>query len=320
MAQTHDPPAAVVTLTATTATGTFDGFVRSLLSRIHHDLNAQPRLSERLRAELQQWDPRIHLGPVSLGRYQNPSNAEVATGIDLLYTELSRLWNYHVSDRLAAVCLFIDDASNLLTVDKNALLSLRAVFQDLQGQKMVYPLIITDPENMFEATRNASAPVTRFFERLPIGPFTRRDTEEAIIEPLAAVHYPVTIEPSAVDIVYHRTLGHPYFVAFTMRELIDAAALASTTRIDGTFVVHQWSIVAERFSEEKFTAEWNQATDSERDVLVAIARGNAASQGNRSGTTLALRLVSKGLLTKRERGQYRLYHPLFQEYVLHQSE
>lgn len=317
MSQIHDPPVAVVTLTATTATGTFDGFVRSLLSRIYHDLSAQPRLSERLRSELQQWEPRIHLGPVSLARHPNSSDPGVATGIDLLYTELSRLWKQHVSDRLAAICLFIDDASNLLTVDKNALLSLRAVFQDLQGQKMVYPLIITGPENMFEATRDSSEPVTRFFERLPIGPFTRHDTEEAIMEPLAAVHYPVIIEPSAIDTVYDRTLGHPYFVAFTMRELIDAAALASATRIDGTFVVHQWPIVAERFGEEKFAAEWNQATDSERDVLVAIAHGNTVSQGNRSGATLALRLVNKGLLTKHGRGQYRLYHPLFQEYVLH---
>lgn len=60
-----------------------------------------------------------------------------------------------------------------------------------------------------------------------------------------------------------------------MREWMDVADLASATRIDDTLVIRQWSIVVERLGEEKFTAEWNQATDGERDVLVAIAHGNA---------------------------------------------
>jgi hypothetical protein len=59
------------------------------------------------------------------------------TGIDLLYAELSRLWLQYISDRLAAVLIFIDDANNLLAVDEKALLSIRALFQDLQGHKMV---------------------------------------------------------------------------------------------------------------------------------------------------------------------------------------
>lgn len=63
MAQVNDSPVGVVTMTATTATYGFDGFARSLLWRIHRDLSAQPRLSERLQFALRQWEPQIRLGP-----------------------------------------------------------------------------------------------------------------------------------------------------------------------------------------------------------------------------------------------------------------
>lgn len=180
---------------------------------------------------------------------------------------------------------------------------------------MVYPLIITGPEDMFEATRDASEPVMRFFERLPVGPFTRQDTQEAILEPLRAVHYPLHILPSATDAIYERTLGHPYFVSFAMRELIDSIAIQTLSVMDDYFVESHWHEVAERLGEEKFAAEWNQATDGEREVLESVAQNLPVSHAKRSGAALAARLVNKGLLVKRGRGQYALYHPLFAEYV-----
>lgn len=302
-------------MTATTASRGFDGFARSLLLRIRQDLSTQPRLNERVQRELGQWESQVRLGPVSITRRRSDVGQSEA-GIDALYTELSRLWTHYVSGQLVAVLIFIDDANNLLATDPHALLSLRALFQDLQGHKMVYPLVISGPENMFEATRDASEPVTRFFERLPIGPFTRQDTEEAVVEPLKAVHYPIIVESSAIDMLYARTLGHPYFVAFAMRELIDTAALQNTTVLDDRVVTQAWSTVAERLGEEKFAAEWNQATEAERDVLQSIARAEPISRAKRSGATLATRLVAKGLVLKQSRGQYTLYHPLFQEYVL----
>ncbi len=313
-AQMNDPPVGVVSMTATTATDGFDGFARSLLWRIQRDLTANPRLNEGVRNELAKWEPKVNLGPISVSRRAS-KELSAESGVDLLYAELSRLWNQHITGRLAAVLIFIDDANNLLEVDAKALLSLRAVFQDLQGHRMTYPLIITGPEDMFEATRDVSEPVTRFFERLPIGPFSRQDTDEAIVEPLKAVNHPLRVLPSAIDAVYARTLGHPYFASFSMRELVNAADILSLSKIDGQFVESHWSLVAERMGEEKFAAEWNQATDGEREVLGFVAQNLPMSQGKRSASALASRLVNKGLLVKRGRGQYALYHPLFAEYV-----
>ena len=89
MAQVNDSPVGVVTMTATTATYGFDGFARSLLWRIHRDLSAQPRLSERLQFALRQWEPQIRLGPVSVSR-RLPKETAMESGIDLLYAELGR--------------------------------------------------------------------------------------------------------------------------------------------------------------------------------------------------------------------------------------
>lgn len=136
------------------------------------------------------------------------------------------------------------------------------------------------------------------------------------MEPLNAVRYPIIVEPSAIDALYARTLGHPYFVAFAMREFIDVAALQDTEVLDNRAVTQSWPIVADRLGEEKFAAEWNQATEAERNVLQAIAKGEPVSRVGRNGGTFAARLVAKGLLIKQSRGQYALYHPLLREYVL----
>ncbi len=169
---------------------------------------------------------------------------------------------------------------------------------------------------MFEATRDVSEPMTRFFERVPVGPFTRSDTAEAIREPLRSIHYPLNIGESAIDRIYDQTLGHPYFVSFVMRELVDLAAAQNLMVMDEAFVDMHWLAITERLGEEKFAAEWHQATDGEREVLELVAQNLPVSHAKRSGTALAARLVSKGLLSKQGRGQYILYHPLFADYVL----
>ena len=64
--------------------------------------------------------------------------------------------------------------------------------------------------------------------------------------------------------------------------------------LDSWAVTQSWSIVADRLGEEKFVAEWNQATKAERSVLQTIAKGEPASRVTRWGGTFTGRLVAKG--------------------------
>ncbi len=187
MTAEFDPPALVVTLTLTSSTGGPEEMGGRLLVYAHEEIRGQTRWPDRLRAELERWQPS---GTVGALRASRQGDQRAAAGHPDLYLELLRLWREHLHNRVAGMVLLLDDAHLLLTRDPGALLSLRAVFQDLQGAGARYPLVITGPEGLFEAVRDVSEPVTRFFERMALGPFSLTDTAEAIRAALRAAATP----------------------------------------------------------------------------------------------------------------------------------
>ncbi|MDA8334114.1 MAG: hypothetical protein M0Z41_03820 [Peptococcaceae bacterium] len=195
LARAVDSPVGIVNLSATSAFLSFNEFALVLLHRIREDLRGHTGWSGRLRDEIVRWEPTVSVGPVP-GTRRNDSPG---FGVEILYAELRRLWEGHLKGNLAAVIFFLDDAQNVTKVDANILLTLRAVFQDLQGLGAVFPLVVTGPEDMFESTRDLAEPVTRFFERLPLGPFSREDTREAVTVPLTAAGHSLRVEEDAVE-------------------------------------------------------------------------------------------------------------------------
>ncbi len=312
MARTAAPTVGVVSLTVTSSLRSFDGFVAFLLDRTREQLRGQTRWSEPVQRELARWEPAVHLGPLSAARRSDPPSLGAAT----LYSELRRLWRSHAAHNLAAVAFFLDDIHNLLAVDPGLLLTIRAIFQDLQGDGAVFPLVVTGSEDMFEAARDVAEPVTRFFERVPLGPFSVEDTAAAVRDPLEAVHHDLRVEEDAVPWIWERAGGYPYFVAFIMREAVDVAVDGGYGRIDGRLLEREWPAIARQMAVEKFSVEWNSATAAEKDALRAVVSGAPLADAvGRSGAALASRLVRKGLLVRLGRGAYSAYHPLFAEYV-----
>jgi len=312
MARTGDAPVGIVNLSATSAFLNFNEFALLLLHRIREDLKGQTGWSRRIRDEILRWEPTISVGPISGTRRSDSP----VLGVEILYSELRRLWEGHLRGNVAAVIFFLDDVQNLTRVDPNILLTLRAVFQDLQGLGAVFPLVVTGPEDMFEAARDLAEPVTRFFERLLLAPFSREDTREAITTPLKAVDHPLLVEEDAVDFVWQRSGGHPYFVSFIMREAVDLTTDHEEPVLTEKLLTTYWPSIFGQMALDKFTVEWNSATAAERQVLRAVAEGTPIQvAAGKSGATLALRLTRKGLLLRHNRGEYVLYHPLFAAYV-----
>lgn len=315
LAETHEPALGVVTLSVTSAVGSIDGFCETLLQRIRSDLSAQMGLAERVRAEVDRWQPRLSVGPVSASRPPDRgAGAAAGRGVDQLYSELGRLWVRLSRCDLAGVLIFLDDIENLLAAEPSALLTLRSVFQDLQGRGCVFPLVITGPATLLDVGRDVSEPVTRFFDRMPLASFTLADTLEAIREPLRLNGATLAVADSAAARLWEKTGGHPYFVSFVMRELVDQAYAHDVQVIDAHWVDTLWPGVLGRLSSDRFELEWQACTAAERDVLRLVAAGTPSL--GRSGPSLASRLVSKGLLVRPARGVYALYHPLFRDYVL----
>lgn len=314
-----DPPALAVTLTVTSAM-TLPRLTHELMIRIHEEISTQKNWPERLREELLHWSPTVSVGPVHLTRHSS-KESEFAEGD--LYRELRRLWHEYLAGHISGLVVLLDDAHQLLVKDPNALLSLRGTFQDLQGSGARYPLVITGPDGLFEAVRDISEPITRFFERMRLGPFSLADSQAAIQGPLRSIDSPLTVNEDAIERLWQLTEGHPFFLTFAMRDIVQEATTTNQTLIKLEEVEAAWPSIATHLAAERFAVDWQSATEAEREVLRAIARDTQnmpiTQTVGRSGTALLVRLVKKGLVLRSKRGEYRLYHPLFKDYIFGES-
>jgi len=297
-----------VNFSATSAYVSFDEFARVFLRRFVESL---PK--SKLTQEFEKWEfQSIKVGMLSVKRKGEPP---IEGAVELLYRNMLDFWS-DIEKKSAGVVIFIDDVQNLLEIHPKALLALRTLFQDLQGAGARYPLVVTGPETLFGAVREVAEPVTRFFERMLLLPFTLQDTEEAIRHPLEIVKSPLRIEDKFVQKVYEKTLGHPYFVSFVMRDLVEAAYREETQLTEKLFEKY-WTPIIAHLEMEKFEEEWRTCSPTEKKVLSALAKQPNAPVTQTFGKQrpLLVRLIDKGLVKRRERGAYEIYHPLFAEYV-----
>ncbi len=91
--------------------------------------------------------------------------------------------------------------------------------------------MVTGPETLFEAVRDLSEPVTRFFEPMPLGPLSLEDTTQMVRGPLEVGHVPVELEDEANHALWNVTAGHPFFTAFAMRDLVRREGDAERLRV-----------------------------------------------------------------------------------------
>ena len=174
---------------------------------------------------------------------------------------------------------------------------------------------------MFEATRDVAEPVTRFFERMKLGMFSLEDTKEAIQTPLRQLNTGISVEEDAITMIWEKSLGHPFFLTFIMRDLVNRHLyLQKRSPIRLKDVMENWQETLAHLQDDKFHMEWKNATPAERNVLLALAtkskEESLVETVGKKGSGLLNRLLKKGLITKQERGNYELYHPLFKEFVL----
>ena len=80
-----------------------------------------------------------------------------------------------------------------------------------------------------------------------------------------------------------------------------------------------WDEIFRRLGKEKFSADLAQVTEREVQLLRALARCEEQEVNRKEFADYAriyfTRLTDKGLLIRTGRGHYRLYHPLFREFL-----
>ena len=317
LARETEVPPGVVVVGCTTGYGSLLGFTRSLIGSMKEEMLSLSDWSEAVRTELERWSVQIQLPGVALRRGQRQTPEEAANVAELLRSTLRRYWEQILEPAGKTLLFVLDDADLLQVMDPNALMILRAVFQDLHMYRARYGLVITGPSNLFGEVREVAEPVTRFFEHLPLREFDLGDTADAVRHPLQQVHAPIRVSDEAVGWVWEQSHGHPYFVAFIMRDVVDEAMKQKWDRIDVEHLQKCSPYVSAHLETEKFLAEWTYATPAERQILQALATGKHIGEGK---SALMSRLVRKNLIYRIERGQYAIYHPLFAEFVRNQVE
>lgn len=231
---------------------------------------------------------------------------------------LLQFWKKLKESRFDMVVIMLDDIQYVLDQDAGEILyDLRTDMQALSMKGALFTFVICTPERLFPHMRTVAEPFTRLFTRFELKPFDLDGTTEQIQKPLDVEKIPLKLSKPVIKEIHDLTRGHPYFISLAMKHFIDR--IPEGTGSANTFAAFCPDIM-EYFAGVKFNADFEKATETEREVLLKIAtlgepEFSPKEIGGRSKTTYVERLVAKGLITKIDRGKYTLYTPLFAEYL-----
>ena len=292
----------------------WDVFSSTLLNRLKQNYEASAGLKEKLRSELSKWKIAFSIPPVSIQREKK----EVAP---LLTDSLESLWKKHLEPSGVDVCLlFLDDAHYfLVTNQSDAYFTLRVNFQELARRGCNFALILTGPKLLFEEIVDVAEPFTRFFHPFYLEPFELEGSKEAIAKRIKASKLKLRVSDDVIAAIHKKTEGHPYFVMFTMYELINA--IGAKGRISGEDFGRHWSSIVATLENSVFKGRLAKVSEKEREVLIKISMRDellvspSMIKSVKGVPEFFSRLEQKGLLLRKERGQYQLFHSLFKDYL-----
>ena len=292
-------------------------FAEGLLDTFSEALANSRSATVRIQHELRNWK----ISRVSVGAFSADRTAPqffLSSGSAILKHGLRDAWRRFVRPAgFNGVIFFLDDLHNLGTPSRDAIaLSLRDQFQSFAVDGISCSVCFSAPLNYFSDIRSFAEPAVRFYDKVYLEPFTATET----LEYVAAVFGPKAANiQSFSEWLQEKTHGHPYFMAFICRQI---ATVAHRSLSQGTTTEH-WPAIFARLEREKFRSDLAQVPESEVQLLRVIARNSddhIAVRGLSAGDRMYFsRLTERGLLTRTGRGRYKLYHPLFREFLKQQS-
>jgi ABC-type dipeptide/oligopeptide/nickel transport system ATPase subunit len=299
-----------------------DDFCFLLLFKLNQDIASSANVSNKIREELKKWTiQNLQVGPFTIER-----RSEDAPRMPFiqLQSKLIELWNdYLAKENVDLVVIVIDDVHHLLSSVKDGILDLRTVFQSLPRYKCNYQLIITGPKDLFGNVRELAEPVVRFFNTYKLESLDLDETRELIKFPLKKAGLDILVNEKVIENIYEKTKGHPYFISSFIQILLDEC---DGKAIDQPFYKSLLPKISQRLETQKFDKDLEMVSDSEKDLLFTMARNEKeeislsdVTKSKRAVPKLLERLVEKGILAKPSRGKYKLYHPLFKEYLVNRA-
>ena len=286
-------------------------FAESLLDKFAEALMTAPNLQTRLQAELRNWRfKRASLGAFDLER--DSPRLFLSSGSSLLRHTLKKAWDRYLRGaRLNGAIFFLDDLHNITSISKADLaLTIRDQFQFFGVENMNYSVCFSTRSDYFADTRSLAEPAARFYTKLYLVPFTRGETSEYV----RAVFSATSESDLLARWLHQKTFGHPYFLAFVCRQL------SLGTSLQPQRLEQIWPAIFDQLGREKFRSDISQLSGKEIELVGQFAKLGegvfAVHQlTSKFQTEYFARLAEKGLLIRTGRGRYKLYHPLFREFL-----
>ncbi len=291
--------------------GDYRRFAELLVDALGGCLARAQSVQARIRGEAQNWNlKRVNVGPVALER-ETPK-LFLTSGTAILRHAVQDAWRWFIRPaQLNGIVFFFDDLQNLNTPSQHAVaLALRDQFQWFAIENINCSICFSASANYFSNIRSLAEPAVRFYDKVYLGPFSVHET----VEYVKAIFETVTNCADFAQWLHSKTAGHPYFMAFISRQYQQLAH--ARDKLDAA---EHWDEIFRRLGKEKFSADLAQVTEREVQLLRALARCEEQEINRKEFADYAriyfTRLTDKGLLIRTGRGHYRLYHPLFREFL-----
>ena len=297
----------------------YRAFAEALLDTFSEALTRSSLATVRLRRELQNWKiNRLSVGAFSVDR--DAPQFFLTSGTAILKHSLRDAWRRFLQPAgYKGVIFFLDDLQNLASSNANAIaLSLRDQFQSFAMDGVNCSLCFSAPLSYFSNIRSFAEPAVRFYEKVYLEPFTPAESFQ-YVQAVFGSHAEKSTEFSAW--LHARTHGHPYFMAFICRQIADLAhgslAISDTSR--------HWPVIFARLEREKFRSDLAQVPEKEIQLLRTLAYRSDEQIGLKQlpcgfNRVYFTRLIDRGLITRTGRGRYKLYHPLFREFLRQEAQ
>jgi len=302
-----------VFISASGDVGDYLRLAEKLLDKFTDALLAVPTMQALLRVELRNWRlKRVNLGGFALER-ESPS-LFLSSGSSLLRHKLKEAWDHFLPQaRLNGAIFFLDDLQNITSISKSDLaLTIRDQFQSLGIESMNYSVCFSAKPDYFAETKGLADPAVRFYTKFYLERFTLDETLD-----YSRSVFDRSLDSSATVAawLHEKTMGHPFFLAFVCKYLTTTAGHIQPDKLEPI-----WPAIFDQLGREKFRSDVSQLSAREFEFVRRFANlsENELATQHYTGKfrrEYFARLVEKGLLIRAGRGRYKLYHPLFREFL-----
>jgi len=227
------------------------------------------------------------------------------------------------ADEVHGLVFLYDEFHTVRDIEPNfPLASLLGGLAHAQRTGCRYILVVSGLPNMKTNMKEAKTYVERMFRFEEVGNLGSEDAKKAIEEPIAKAE--IAFDPEVIEAILRETRGYPYFLQFYGYYLIENLNRESV-RFSDYEKVH--SGMLEELDRSFFEDRFEQASDAEQDVLLAIARleeqnvktsdiSRKCKQDYQTLMSILNRLIDKNLIYKARKGKYSFALPLFRDFLL----